>query len=452
MTSDKLHRLRPFLSILAVHVVCVPAAALHLTGSVNIHDPSRILKEGDRYYVFATGSSFSPINMKYSDNLTLWLSGPNGAVFENIPEWAYDEVTDNGENDIPDNMWAPSVIHFNNEYRMYYSVSTFGSQNSVIGLATNSTLDFNDPNYEWVDHELVIESENSSSYDYNAIDAGVFYDEDDERMWMTWGSFWDGIFVTELDPDTGKRITPDSAIINIADRSQGSQIEAPYLMKRDGYYYLFVNWGRCCLGTGSTYNIRVGRGTSPTGPFLDESGDEMIDGGGDLFLGTEDNFIGPGHFSYFTEEGVEYFGYHYYDGNAGGTSKYSIRELTWTEDGWPEVVPETPLPPVPPPGDYNGNFVVDAADYTVWRDTLGSTTDLRANGLNFGPSAGVIDQLDYLVWKNNFGKSALVGSGATSGAASPEAIPEPSSFGFAAIAALTAAILDWRRAPTTRKR
>lgn len=73
------------------------------------------------------------------------------------------------------------------------------------------------------------------------------------------------------------------------------------------------------------------------------------------------------------------------------------------------------------PGDYNGNGIVDAADYTVWRDTLGSTDDLRANGDDIGGSAGVVDQADYLVWKTNFGAHSGSGAGATA------AVPEPHS-------------------------
>jgi hypothetical protein len=73
--------------------------------------------------------------------------------------------------------------------------------------------------------------------------------------------------------------------------------------------------------------------------------------------------------------------------------------------------------PAGPLGDYNHNYIVDAADYTVWRDTLGSTTDLRANGDNTGASAGKIDQADFLIWKANFG--AHLGSAS--------AVPEPAS-------------------------
>ena len=78
------------------------------------------------------------------------------------------------------------------------------------------------------------------------------------------------------------------------------------------------------------------------------------------------------------------------------------------------------VPPVA--GDYNGNGVVDAADYTVWRDTLGSTTDLRANGDNTGASAGIVDLADYEYWKTNFG--AHTGSGAEAGETATA--PEPS--------------------------
>jgi uncharacterized protein len=75
---------------------------------------------------------------------------------------------------------------------------------------------------------------------------------------------------------------------------------------------------------------------------------------------------------------------------------------------------------IPAAGDYNQNGIVDAADYTVWRDTLGSTTDLRANGDNAAASAGKVDQADYVIWKSNFGTHTGSGPGAGSDAAVPE--------------------------------
>lgn len=83
-------------------------------------------------------------------------------------------------------------------------------------------------------------------------------------------------------------------------------------------------------------------------------------------------------------------------------------------------------------GDYNGDGIVNAADYVVWRDTLGSHTDLRANGDNTGASAGVIDQADYVYWKTRFGNTS--GSGSATAAA---AVPEPNMFALLIAAVVT---------------
>jgi hypothetical protein len=83
---------------------------------------------------------------------------------------------------------------------------------------------------------------------------------------------------------------------------------------------------------------------------------------------------------------------------------------------------------VTPPGDYNHNGVVDAADYTIWRDTLGSTTDLRANGDNSGASANKIDQADYAFWRSHYGNHSGNGTGAAA------AVPEPSTIALAMVA------------------
>ncbi len=85
-------------------------------------------------------------------------------------------------------------------------------------------------------------------------------------------------------------------------------------------------------------------------------------------------------------------------------------------------------------GDYNEDGTVDAADYTVWRNTLGSTTDLRANGDNFGASANIIDQADYAFWKANFGQ----GTGGGSSAIANTAVPEP-----ATLVLLVFAVASW---------
>ncbi|MEQ8848032.1 hypothetical protein [Botrimarina sp.] len=88
-------------------------------------------------------------------------------------------------------------------------------------------------------------------------------------------------------------------------------------------------------------------------------------------------------------------------------------------------------------GDYTLDGRVDAADYTVWRDTLGSTTDLRANGDNSGPSAGAVDSADYGVWRSNYGSAA---------GEPTAAVPEPSALGLLACAATLGLAANRRRA------
>jgi arabinan endo-1,5-alpha-L-arabinosidase len=419
-----------------IQMACVTAAAVPLSGQRRIHDPARINKLGDRYYTYGTGSPGAPIATRYSDDFTDWHNGPT--VFGGIPAWAQAEVPNN-----PGFMWAPDVFHFGDEYRMYYSVSSFNSQISVIGMATNTTLDFNSPNYAWVDQGMVIDSEVESPY--NTIDPGVFYDDSTSRMWLTFGSFWSGVYITELDPATGKRITPNSSTKNIARNpvDPPDAIEAPFLTERDGYYYLFVNWDTCCQGTNSTYKIRVGRSASPNGPFLDRNGTDMVSGGGELFLATEGSVIGPGHFSEYSENNIDYFSYHYYDGNDNGRSKLAIDEFSYTFDGWPILASDLP------PGDYNRDGKVDAADYTVWRNSLGSTSDLLANGDDEGSSHGIVDEADYEIWRNNFGTlyTDFTGAGGIG-----EAVPEPLSCGLLVIGLIACPYRLRRRAPLRKLR
>ena len=105
---------------------------------------------------------------------------------------------------------------------------------------------------------------------------------------------------------------------------------------RDGWYYLLVTHGTCCAGGDSTYNIRMGRAKKVTGPFLDNMGVDMLQGGGKLFLGSGGRVIGPGHFGLLDlGDGVQKFSCHYEaDLDRGGVSVLDIRPLLW-RDGWP---------------------------------------------------------------------------------------------------------------------
>ncbi|HEX6963048.1 MAG TPA: arabinan endo-1,5-alpha-L-arabinosidase [Lacipirellula sp.] len=314
-----------YLIVVLVVAASFEVAGAHaaLTGQITLRDPSQIVKEGDYYYTFATGRG---IVIRRSTDLVHWVD--YGRMFGAAPQWTTEVVS--GFQPHYD-LWAPEIIHVGGEYRLYYSASLFGTQESAIGLATNTTLDRANPNYAWVDRGLVINSNPGNSY--NTIDPAVFHD-DDGRMWMTFGSYWNGIQITELDPDTGKRISPDSGLTPLARNPPSTAIEAPYLHKRGDDYYLFVNWGSCCAGPNSTYNIRVGRSSSPTGPFYDRNNVNLYAGGGTLVLGSEGERIGPGHAGIFEENGVEYFGYHY-EGTQLHSAKFDIAGWDGRKTGGP---------------------------------------------------------------------------------------------------------------------
>lgn len=291
-----------------------------------VHDPSTIVQHGDEFWTFSTGVG---VSSHRSQDLINWQSGP--AVFDPVPAWTRETIPRNRNG----HFWAPDIIPLDGRYLLYYSVSSFGDNTSAIGLATNTTLDPADPEFEWVDEGPVFLSFEEQD-DYNAIDPALILDQDD-RLWMSFGSFWGGIQMIELDRQTGKRIAPDSPIHNLARKPE---IEAPFIQFHDGYYYLFVNWDRCCRGLDSTYNIRVGRSRSITGPYLDKAGVAMTDDGGSLLLATEGDFIGPGHAGIFSHQGTDWFSVHYYDGTTDrGTAMLGMAQILWDQDGWPRVAP-----------------------------------------------------------------------------------------------------------------
>lgn len=216
---------------------------------------------------------------------------------------------------------------------MYYAVSTFGSKRSAIGLATNPTLDPSDPRYRWTDRGVVLESNETT--DYNAIDPNLVLDAEG-RPWLVFGSFWGGIKLVALDAKTGK---PADAIVRpLASRAVPTWgIEAPFVVHRRGYYYLFTSFDNCCRGTESTYNIRVGRSTSLAGPYVDDQGIPLLLGGARLVLESEGTKRGPGHNAVLKDGRAWRLFFHYYDATSGGTAKLGVLPIAWTQDDWPDV-------------------------------------------------------------------------------------------------------------------
>lgn len=291
-----------------------------------VHDPV-IAAEDGKYYVFHTGSL---IPMLCSSDKVNWEFC--GRVFEANPGWSR-EINPN----LMD-IWAPDISFFNDRWHLYYAVSSFGSQNSAIGLATNATLDPNSPDYAWEDHGIVLRSKQGDRW--NAIDPNLVLDENGEP-WLAWGSFWQGLWMRKVDAATGMLSEKDTEFHHLADRTSdpasGDAIEAPFIVNFDGMWYLFASFDRCCQGVNSTYNVRVGRSETLTGPYLDREGVEMTKGGGTLILSEYGPWKGPGHNGMLIENGVYWMVYHAYDANQIGIPKLRIESIDWDAEGWPSL-------------------------------------------------------------------------------------------------------------------
>ena len=316
-----------------------------VTGDVGIHDPSSIIIDGSNYYLYGTGDGI--LNKRSADGVN-WIDEPTG-VYTTPPTWTTQAVPS-----FTGIFWAPDLEYFNGQYHLYYSVSEFGTIDSAIGLATTPTLDRSSPNYGWTDQGKIVQSDaigfespNTDTTFINAIDPSILA-ASDGRLWMTWGSYSSGIYVTEMDPTTGNRLNTsslDATLVanNAPGGGWGSTLEGASLLEDNGYYYLFFNDGGCCSGTDSTYEIRVGRSTSPTGPFLDKEGVDLRNGGGSIFLDDNGRYIGPGHFERFVDtDNIEYYSTHYYDGDQVGAPKLDRRQLFWTSDDWPSAAAVNP--------------------------------------------------------------------------------------------------------------
>jgi arabinan endo-1,5-alpha-L-arabinosidase len=307
-------------AIVAAVALLLIAPLSALDGQPGMHDPSTVVMQDGKFYVYATGAG---LPMSISDDGWSWRRA--GTLMQSLPggKPGPDVIARGGNN-----TWAPDVIRSGGKYFIYYSAP--GTQpKSAIGLLVGPTLDPSSPDYKWEDGGPVVWSDGVE--DSNAIDPGVFRDPTNGSLWLTYGSYFGYIRLVELNPKTGKRLYPERKPLDVAINS-----EASIMIFRDGWYYLLVTHGSCCAGANSSYNIRMGRARKVTGPFVDNMGIDMLQGGGKLFLGSSGRQIGPGHFGLLDlGDAVQKFSCHYEaDLDRGGISVLDIRPLLW-RDGWP---------------------------------------------------------------------------------------------------------------------
>jgi arabinan endo-1,5-alpha-L-arabinosidase len=302
----------------AVQDAAHPPRALDLTGDLGTHDPVVFAADGS-FYLFSTGTN---IGTKTSTDLLHWQATPDVFTGGTRPAWLAQKVPG------VSNLWAPDISYFGGAYHLYYSVSTFEKNRSCIGHLTRASL----TSGAWADQGSVVCSNVSTKDDFNAIDPNAIVDQSG-TPWLAFGSFWSGIKLIQLDQQ-GARVG-DSLTALASRPNAGGALEAPFVVRRCGYYYLFVSWDRCCAGVNSTYNIRVGRSAEVKGPYVDRDGKAMLQGGGTLVVAGAGRWHGPGHNAVLFSEQQAYNVYHSYDGDRNGASTLRISELVWDENGWP---------------------------------------------------------------------------------------------------------------------
>ncbi|MBP5366569.1 MAG: family 43 glycosylhydrolase [Bacteroidales bacterium] len=279
------------------------SAAYAQIGKPFIHDPSTIVECDGKYYTFGTGGG--------------------GLISEDGWVW-------NGGAVRPGGGAAPDAIKIGDRYLIAYSKTGGGLGGGHAGTVVtmwNKTLDPNSPDFKFTDEIEVASS--LVDEDCDAIDAGLLMGPDG-RLWLSYGTYFGFIRLVELDPKTGARVEGNEAI-NIA-----IDCEASTMMYRNGWYYLLGTHGTCCDGLNSTYNIVVGRSRNVTGPYLDNVGRDMLQGGGKMVIAAGGRVVGPGHFGrYIVEDGIEKMSCHFEaDFDMSGRSTLGIRPLLWVND-WP---------------------------------------------------------------------------------------------------------------------
>jgi arabinan endo-1,5-alpha-L-arabinosidase len=329
--------------------------AFRVEGDVEYtHDPA-IIKQGDVWYLFATQSGpdhAGELPVRCSKDLQHWKNC--GFVLSAIPDWI------NRESPQTKNLWAPDISYFNGEYHLYYAFSVFGKNTSGIALLTNKTLDPSSRDFRWKDQGLVLRSR--AEDDFNAIDPNLILDSKGQA-WLSFGSFWSGIKMREIDPKTGKLRSDNGKLYSLAARERPANpeppppglpgnwqaIEAPFIVHHGRYYYLFASFDLCCRGAKSTYKTMVGRSREVTGPYLDAKGKSLLKGGGTELLIGNQRWAGPGGESVLlrTDKGKnkdeDIIVFHAYD-PATGHPYLQISSLVWT-DGWPHAVLEGDVKP-----------------------------------------------------------------------------------------------------------
>ncbi len=325
-----------------------PLPADTLDNTVGVHDPS-IFKDpkSGTYYVYSTGM----IDIFKSDDLKTWTKTVN--TLPEVPQCVYDAYKHDDKSQYS-NIWAPDMYYDESDtatpYHLTCSYSdAFGQNNSAIILFKSAS-----PEGPWENGQIIFQSKSDDPElgRVNAIDSNICADHETGQKYMVYGSFWEGIHIKELNDDYTVK-DPSTVGTRIMSRFRGiGGPEGAYVVYNEdtGYYYLFTSYD----SLSDTYQIRVARSKSITGPYVDENGNSVdrfddpeseanntygykLIGSYQFPMGT--TYYGPGHNSVL-HDGDKWFLVHHIRTVKGGYATLNVRPMFWNEDGWPVVTPE----------------------------------------------------------------------------------------------------------------
>lgn len=308
-------------------------------------DPAVVRGRDGAWYAFGTSDPLKAgettprlLPILRSTNLVDWTYQGDAFAPGNRPAWATATA----------GLWAPDIRYTAGRYVLYYTVTDTTlnpGDDSAIGVATAPS-----PLGPWTDSGAPLIAPRP------AAGGGFLWTFDPAQLvdahgnvWLYYGSYFGGIHVVPLTRD-GLAVAGAPTQVTIDNRYEGA-----YVVRRDGWYYLFGSAANCCAGPTTGYSVFAGRSRTPTGPFVDRAGVSLLTsrvGGTPVIQPTGDRWIGTGHNAVVTDAaGRDWLVYHAIDRNRpylNGTDGINRRpmlidRLSW-DGGWPSVHNGQPTP------------------------------------------------------------------------------------------------------------
>ena len=390
--------------------------------NASVHDPS-VIKVDDTYYVLG-----SHLAMAKTKDLMQWdkvADGVNAAnpLFDDVTK-ELAEALDWAESET---LWAGDIIQLEDgKFYMYYNACKGDSPRSALGVAVADHIEgpYKDLGIFLKSGMWNETSEDGTIYDAtvhpNVIDPHTFFDAEN-RLWMVYGSYSGGIFILELNPETGFPY-PDQGYGKHLIGGNHSRIEGPYIQydPNTEYYYLYTTFGGLAAGDG--YNMRVARSKNPDGPYVDAEGNDMskvkADRSKPLFddesikpygvklmgdylftrnpgeAGVDTGYVSAGHNSVYYDEatGQHFLIFHTRFPGRGEAHEIRVHQMFMNADGWPVVAPyryaEETLQAVSK-ADISGDYkFINHGKEIVMNLATSTTITLKEDGTISGPVTG----------------------------------------------------------------